>query len=263
MKKIRKLPLVSLVGAGPGDEELITVKGLKAIQQADVIIYDALVNKALLKYAPDTCQFIYVGKRGGQRSTPQEVINEYLVQAAQHHGHVVRLKGGDPFVFGRGYEEVEYLEQHNIPVHLIPGISSCIDVPEMEKVPVTSRGVARSFWVLTATTSTDALANDLFWAMKSSATVVILMGRRKLPQIANIYLKNGRADTPVMVVQNGTMKTRKKKVVGTMKNIVEQVEAAELGAPCIIVVGDVVGLHHQEVLELQLEQLHKQKQRVI
>ena len=161
MKKVRKLPIVSIVGAGPGDAELITLKGLKAIQTADAIVYDALVNTALLGHAKDDCRLIFVGKRAGKVSTPQDQINETMLSEAINHGHVVRLKGGDPFVFGRGREEYSFLRRYNISVNIIPGISSCIAVPEIEKVPVTHRGVAQSFWVLTATTSLDKLAGDL------------------------------------------------------------------------------------------------------
>lgn len=243
MITIRNLPLVTLVGAGPGDIDLITVKGMKAIHQADVIVYDALVNKDLLDEAKSGCQFIFVGKRGGKRSVSQDLINETIVQSALNHGHVVRLKGGDPFVFGRGHEEYTYVKDRGIPINIIPGISSCIAVPEMEKIPVTRRGISESFWVITATTKSGALSKDIGIAAKSNCTLVILMGRRKLNEIVSIYSKINM-DTAIMIVQSGTC-DNKKVVIGNMSNIIEKADGANIGTPATIVIGDVVTLHSQ------------------
>ncbi|MBT8185289.1 MAG: uroporphyrinogen-III C-methyltransferase, partial [Eudoraea sp.] len=144
-----KIPKLTVVGAGPGDIELITLKAIKALGDADVVLYDALVETALLNYAPDA-EHIYVGKRKGCYAYRQDQINELIVSRANSHGHVVRLKGGDPLVFGRGAEEIEYAAKFGLDVQMIPGISSCIAVPGSQNIPVTMRGLAESFWVITA-----------------------------------------------------------------------------------------------------------------
>lgn len=235
------VPKITLVGAGPGDPDLITLKGLKAIQSAAVILYDALVNPVILKEAPAALK-IFVGKRAGKHSATQEAINLLMVQYAFSHGHVVRLKGGDAFVFGRGHEELNFAQSFDIPVEIVPGISSCIAVPELQEVPLTRRGVNESFWVMTATTRHGKLSNDIAVAAQSSATIVILMGLRKLAAITACFLAEGKAETPVMVIQNGS--TPKEKVVlGTVETIEAAVKAANLGTPAIIVIGNVVALH--------------------
>ncbi|MEN0004944.1 MAG: uroporphyrinogen-III C-methyltransferase [Bacteroidota bacterium] len=238
----RVFPKISLVGAGPGDPELISLKGYKAIKKADVILYDALVHPALVEEAPQSAIKVFVGKRAGQHSFSQEQINFLLVQYAYSHGHVVRLKGGDAFVFGRGHEELNFAQSFEIPVELIPGISSCIAVPELQQVPVTRRGVNESFWVLTATTRSGKLSKDIAVAAQSSATIVILMGLRKLAAIVECFLAQGKETTPVMVVQSGSFETEKV-VLGSVQDIVEKVKKAQLGTPAIIVIGDVVALH--------------------
>ena len=183
----KKQPKITLVGAGPGDPELITVKGLKAIQSADVILYDALANPALINEAPQDALKIYVGKRAGKHKLKQEEINLLLVQSAFLHGHAVRLKGGDSFVFGRGHEEIEFARAFDIPTSIVPGISSCIAVPELQEVPLTRRGLNESFWVITATTRSGKLSKDMSLAAQSTATVVVLMGMRKLPEIMRMF----------------------------------------------------------------------------
>jgi uroporphyrin-III C-methyltransferase len=147
-----KIPKITLVGAGPGDTELITLKGLNALKTADVVLYDALVNQDLLAYAPKESIKIYVGKRNHQHAYTQEQINTLIVDMAYTHGHVVRLKGGDSFVFGRGQEELNYANAFNIETSVVPGISSSISVPALAGIPVTHRGVSESFWVITGTT---------------------------------------------------------------------------------------------------------------
>lgn len=236
------IPKITLVGAGPGDPDLITLKGLKAIQKANVILYDALINPILLEEAPTDALKIFVGKRAGKHSASQDKINLLLVQFAYSHGHVVRLKGGDSFVFGRGHEEMDFAQSFNIPVEVVPGISSCIAVPELQEVPLTRRGVNESFWVMTATTRYGKLSKDIEIAAQSSATIVILMGLRKLKAIAKCFIKKGKAKTPVMVIQNGSAKNEKV-VLGTVDTIVEAVQKEELGTPAIIVIGNVVALH--------------------
>lgn len=237
-----KLPKISIVGAGPGDPDLLTIKGLKAIQSADVILYDALVNPEILAEAPATAVRIYVGKRANNHRYAQDEINKMIVDYAYTHGHVVRLKGGDPFVFGRGHEELEYAEAFNIETAIVPGISSCIAVAELQKVPLTRRGVNESFWVMTATTRSGNLSNDVAIAAQSSATAVILMGIRKIEQIAALFAKAGKGDTAAMVIQNGS-RADERTVVGTVSTIAAKVKALNIGTPGIIVIGEVVELH--------------------
>lgn len=235
-------PKLTLVGAGPGDPDLLSIKGMKAIQAADVVLYDALIDDALLDYAKPEALKIYVGKRADNHRYKQEEINRMIVAYAFNYGHVVRLKGGDPFVFGRGQEEKEYAEIFDIQVDVVQGISSSIAVPVSQGIPVTKRGVNESFWVITATTSNGDLSKDIALAAQSSATVVILMGVRKLPQIAELFQKLGKSDIPVAVIQNGTT-ANEKAAVGTMQTIVDQVNDAAIGTPGIIVVGEVVADH--------------------
>jgi len=235
-------PKVTLVGAGPGDPDLLTVKGLKALQKADVVLYDALVNPVLLEEAPEKALKVFVGKRAGKHRFAQEEINMMIVQHAFNYGHVVRLKGGDSFVFGRGHEELAFVSSFDIEVEVVPGISTCIALPELQKVPLTRRGLNESFWVLTATMRNGDLSKDVAIAAQSSATSVILMGLRKLPQIAELYAANGKEKTPVMVIQNGSL-PNEQHAIGTVDTIEEVVKEKGLGTPAIIVIGEVVGLH--------------------
>ncbi len=234
-------PKLTLVGAGPGDAELITLKGIKALRAADVILYDALVNKELLEYADDV-PAIFVGKRAGNHELPQEGINELIVQSALTYGHVVRLKGGDPFVFGRGHEEIEYAQAHGIETAVVPGISSSIAVPELQSIPLTRRGVSESFWVLTGTTRAGQLSADLQLAAQSNATAIILMGVHKLAEITALYRAHGRCSLPVAVIQNGSLPTERI-VVAEVDTIVDVVQRENIGAPAIIVIGEVVRTH--------------------
>ena len=214
---------LTVVGAGPGDLELITVKAIKALQNADVVLYDALVDKALLEYA-DKAEHIFVGKRKGCYAFHQDQINELIVQRAQSRGHVVRLKGGDPFVFGRGAEEMAYAAVYGLEVAIVPGISSCISVPASQNIPVTKRGAAESFWVITGTTKEHKLSSDIHLAAKSNATVVILMGMSKLSAIVELFTKENKSDLPVAIIQNGTREEERVGVgtIKTIENIVEK-----------------------------------------
>ena len=159
---------VSLVGAGPGSADLITIRGLKVLQSADVVLYDALVDKTLLEEIPEHIPIIYVGKRCAKHSFTQDKINQLIVESAFNYGHVVRLKGGDPFVFGRASEEIDYAEYFGLPVEVVPGITSAIAVPASQGIPVTKRGVSSSFWVLTATTKEQEFSKDFELASQSS-----------------------------------------------------------------------------------------------
>ena len=232
-------PKVTLVGAGPGDPDLLTIKGVKALSEANVVLYDALANEEILTYAPKKSIKIFVGKRKGLHEYSQDQINQLIVDNALTYGHVVRLKGGDPFIFGRGSEEIEYVESFGIPTFVVPGISSSIAVPAYQGISITKRGVSESFWVITGTTSYRKLSNDVALAAKSSATVVILMGMSELSQIVALFQKENKGEIPVAIIQNGTM-PNEKIGVGTVDTIVNVVQMNNLSSPAIIVIGEVV-----------------------
>lgn len=234
-----KKPSLTLVGAGPGDPELLTLKGLKALEAADIVLYDALVSREILDFIPPGVSVISVGKRAGVHSHTQDEINTLIVESAFLHGHVVRLKGGDPFVFGRATEEIEYASRYGIPTQVVPGISSALSVPAAVSIPLTSRGVSESFWVVTGTTMTGALSADVALAAQSTATVIILMGLKKLAEIMELFQAYGKGETPVAVIQNGTLASQRH-VVGTVSTIAELVKEEDLGSPGIIIAGDVV-----------------------
>lgn len=239
---IVKEPKITLVGAGPGDAELITIKGLKALQTADVVLYDALVNDELLDFAPEHAVKVYVGKRSGDHSYSQEAVNKLMIDYAINYGHVVRLKGGDPFVFGRGFEELDFAASYSIPAQVIPGISSSIAVPGLQQIPVTHRGMSESFWVVTGTTASGEVSVDLYEAAKTNATVVVLMGIKKLAEIADIFRQQGKGKLPVAVIQSGST-TEEKVAVGIADTIAEVAQDHQIKAPALIVFGEVVSLH--------------------
>ena len=245
-KKIQ--PKLTLVGAGPGDPGLITVKAIQALGKADIVLYDALVNPVLLNYVPPGVKKILVGKRSGQHSFKQEQINNLIVQLAFGYGNVVRLKGGDPFVFGRGYEEIEYARSFQVKTEVIPGISSSIGVPALAGIPVTHRGASESFWVITGTTRTGELSQDIKLAAQSTATVVILMGVSKLHEIVQIYKSQEKGELPIALIQNGTL-PEEKIAVGTVNTIEEIVNNKRIGSPAVIVAGEVVRLHPEFIAE--------------
>lgn len=242
-------PKLTVVGAGPGDADLITLKAIKALKNADVVLYDALVNADLLEYVNPNAELIFVGKRRGCYRYQQEQINELIVARGKSHGHVVRLKGGDPFVFGRGAEEMEYAAKKGLQVAMVPGISSSLAVPAYQNVPLTKRGSSESFWVITGTTKQHKLSSDVALAAKSSATVVILMGMGKLSQIVKLFQQEGKYNLPVAIIQDGTT-TREKIGVGTVNTIEAIVEEKQLSNPAIIILGEVVK-HREEILEIQ------------
>jgi len=246
---------LSLVGAGPGDPELITLKAIKIIASADVILYDALVNEELLNYASPNAVKRFVGKRYGCHSLSQDEINILIIKYAGSHGHVVRLKGGDPFVFGRAYEEMEAARNAGIDVQVIPGISSVIAVPASQMIPLTCRGVNESFWVTTGTTQSGEISNDIKLAAQSSATVVILMAMSKLEAIMDIFMANNKADTPVAIIQDGTTH-QEKMVMGKVKDISFKSQYAKLTNPAIIIVGEVVKLHSTQFNKMVLSHLN-------
>ena len=238
---------LSLVGAGTGDPDLLTIKAVKTLATANVVLYDALVNPKILEYAPKGALKIFTGKRAGKHYSTQDEINQLIVKYAFSHGHVVRLKGGDPFVFGRGHEELTYARLFGISTVVVPGISSSIALAGLQQVPVTKRGINESFWVITGTTRGGKLSSDIAVATQSSATVVILMGLRKIKQITALFQQAGKGQTPVMVVQNGSLPTERV-VLGTVNTIAEIVEQEGIQTPATIVIGKVVALHPQYIL---------------
>jgi len=235
---------VYLTGAGPGDVELLTLKAHRVIGEADVIIYDRLANPEILEMAKDGCEFVYVGKEDGRHTLPQDEINEVIYQNALKHEIVVRLKGGDPFVFGRGGEEGAYLKERGIVFEIIPGITSAISVPAYAGIPVTHRGVAVSFRVVTGHESPNKKESQIPWEnFKTNDTIIFLMGLHNLEKISSKLIEIGKPkDFPCAVISKGTTKEQKV-VVGTLENIKEK--AKDLPTPALIVVGEVVKLREQ------------------
>lgn len=231
-------PKLSVVGAGPGDPELITIKALNALKDAKVVLFDALINRELLEYAPQA-EHIFVGKRKDKHRYSQDEINELIVKYALERGHVVRLKGGDPFIFGRGSEEINYAKSKGLETAVVSGITSSIAVPANVGIPLTQRGTSESFWVITGTTTQKKLSEDVRLAAQSTATVVILMGMAKLAEIVDIFSYYGKGNIPVGIIQNGTT-TNEKSGFGTIKSIEKVVAEKQLTAPAIIVIGEVV-----------------------
>ncbi len=235
---------VILVGAGPGDPDLITIKGVKSLQRADVVVYDRLANPELLDFAPPWAEFIYVGKEPKRHRLSQDDINALLVEKAREGKTVVRLKGGDPFVFGRGGEECLVLYQAGIAFEVVPGISSSLAVPAYAGISVTQRHVATSFTVVTGHTASTEDPYGADWSdLPRKGTLVILMGVRHLPKITQQLIEDGRSpDTPAATIHWGT--TIEQVVVqGTLATIAE--EAQGVRPPAITVVGDVVSLREQ------------------
>lgn len=237
---------VLLVGGGPGDPGLITVKGLKAVQQADCIVYDRLVSGELLQEAKPECELIYVGKEDRRHTMRQEEINELLVSMAMKYSRVVRLKGGDPYVFGRGGEEALFLQEKGVSFEVIPGVSSSVAGLAYAGIPITHRGLAGGFHVVTAHDRLDELADIDFKAMAAGRdTCVFLMGLSKVREIARRLMEEGMApDTPAAVLSNATT-LRQKTCSGELSGLADAVEAAGLKSPALIVVGKVAGLRER------------------
>ena len=230
---------LTLIGAGPGDPELITIKGQKALQNADVVLYDALINTELLKYAPKA-EHIYVGKRRAIHSMSQEQINDKIIELSKTNKNIVRLKSGDPFIFGRGHEEIDFAESHGMTTDVIPGVSS-IQLGGLFNIPLTRRGVNDSFWVVTATCEDGSLSREINLAAQSTSTLVILMGLHKLNEIVDIMKKSGKENASVALISKGSWPDEKI-VTGTVNNIEEVVAKENINAPTIIIIGDVVDL---------------------
>lgn len=235
---------VSLLGAGPGDPGLLTLRGARALSEADVVVYDYLANSALLAHARSEAETIYVGKKAGSHTRTQDEINGLLVQRAQAGQRVVRLKGGDPFVFGRGGEEALALAEAGIPFEVVPGVTSAIAAPAYAGIPVTHRGLASSFAVITGHEDPTKEESAIDWAYLARGvdTLVFLMGVGNLPRIVDQLFRHGRSpETPVALVRWGTL-PRQQSVRGTLATIVDQVNAANLKPPAVAVIGAVAGL---------------------
>ncbi len=238
---------VYLVGAGPGDPGLITVKGLECLKQADVIIYDHLLDEQLVAQASPEAEKIYVGKTARQHVMEQDEINQLLVDKAKPGKIVVRLKGGDPFVLGRGGEEAEALQQNHIPFEVVPGVSSAIAVPAYAGIPLTHRRLASSFAVITGHEDPNKAISSIAWEKLATAidTLVFLMGRQNLAKIVDKLVENGRPqNTPVAVISDGTS-PRQQTVTGTLADIAGRVAGQGLTPPAVIVVGEVVKLREK------------------
>ncbi len=235
---------VVLVGAGPGDTGLLTLKGEKYIKQADCLVYDRLSSPEFLSMAKAGCELIYVGKENHKHVMKQDAINELLYEKSKYHELVVRLKGGDPYVFGRGGEEALYLVDRNVEVEVVPGVSSSVAALAAAGIPITHRGIAKGFQVITAHSRKDEEA-DIDYSLLTDETItcVFLMGLAHVKSIAAGLMKAGRrADTPAAVISNGTLAAQRK-CIGTLADIGEKIEEAKLISPAIIVVGDVVSLN--------------------
>lgn len=237
-RKLEPQPRLTVVGAGPGDPELITLKAIKSIASAQAVLYDALVDISLLAHCSETCEQIYVGKKPGE-SHSQAAINELIVEKAYALGHVVRLKGGDPFVFGRGQEEIEFAKSYGLLTGYIPGISSSYAAPGAADIPLTVRGVNESFWVMTGTKSDGSLSEDLKLGLQSTATLVILMGMNKLGEIASLCQTYGKGDISAAIIQNGTL-ANQRVGISTAAELENLAKKEDLRNPAIIVIGEVV-----------------------
>jgi len=242
MSAIRKI--VYLIGAGPGDPGLISVKGAECLAKADVVVYDYLSNPRLLSHCRPDAEKIYVGKKGSQHTLEQEDINKLLVEKASAGNIVARLKGGDPFVFGRGGEEALALTESGIPFEVVPGITAAVAGPAYAGIPVTHRDLTSTFALITGHEDPTKEESSIDWAKVATGigTIAFYMGVKNLPRIVQKLVDNGRsADTPVAVIRWGT-KAEQRTVVGTLQDIVQKVRDAKIAAPAITIVGEVVKL---------------------
>ena len=233
--------LVSLVGAGPGDPGLMTIKGMRCLAEADVVIYDFLANSVLLEKARPGCEILCAGKQAGRHSMAQEEINALIVEKALEGKRVCRLKGGDPFVFGRGGEEALHLREKGVPFEVVPGVTSAVAVPAYAGIPVTHRGAAASFRVITGHEAPGKQESDLNWdeIAATEGTLVFLMGVRNLPLICERLIAGGRSpETPAAIIARGTGPAQRT-VLATLGDIVERMEEAGIKPPAVTVVGEV------------------------
>jgi uroporphyrin-III C-methyltransferase len=234
---------VYLVGAGPGDPQLLTIKAVKVLKEADVVIYDRLVGEEILCLAPEGAEMIYVGKRTGKHEVPQDKITELIVEKAQSGGKIVRLKGGDPFIFGRGGEEAEALVEKGIEFEVVPGVSSSVAAPMYAGIPLTHRDYAASVAIITGHRAGDA-EKVIDWVKIAIAvdTMVILMGVESLDSIVCKLLEGGvSADKPVAIVESGTY-PKQRTLISTLGKIVKEADQKKIKPPAVIVIGEVANL---------------------
>ena len=241
------LGVVSLVGAGPGDPGLITVKGLQRLREADVVAYDRLIDRRLLDEARDDAELIDVGKRAGEKGAPQKNIHTILIDKAHEGKKVVRLKGGDPFVFGRGGEEAQVLAMAGIPFEVVPGVSSASAAPAYAGIPLTHREAASSFTVVSAVEDATKKESAIPWSTlaKTGGTLVVMMGWRALPRVVERLLEGGMTSSMSAAVVRWGTEPYQQTVVGNLGNIVKRAQAAELGPPVVVVIGRVVSLREE------------------
>ena len=234
------LPELIVAGAGAGDPELITLKAYRLLQEVPVVLYDNLVNKSLLEYTRPDCENIYVGKLPYGNYTPQEQINELIKEKAFAKGRVLRLKGGDPFIFGRGFEEILYARQYGIKTTFIPGITS-MQASGLYDIPLTFRNISESIWVVTGTKKDGSLSADLQLAIQSKATVVIYMGMKKLTEIASIYIDKGYGDMPAAIIHYASLPYHKI-AKGCIKDLPQLATEQHITHPSLIIIGPVTNI---------------------
>ena len=228
--------VVYLIGAGPGDPDLITLKAVKILKKADVVVYDRLANEKILEYAKDA-ELIYVGKKAGEHYKSQDEINQILLEQGKKHNVVVRLKGGDPFVFGRGGEEMLALLNEGISVEFVPGVTSAIGVPTSVGLPVTHRGVATSFTVVTGHEDPTKKEKQVKWDYTAD-TIIILMGVGRLKDNVQEIINYRAPETPVCVIENGTL-PKERVVMGTLGDITKK----NINTPALVIIGNVVDVY--------------------
>ncbi|MGC9975227.1 MAG: uroporphyrinogen-III C-methyltransferase [Syntrophales bacterium] len=234
---------VYIIGAGPGDPGLFTIKGLRCLKEADVIIYDYLVNVEIIHQAKESARLIYAGKKGGEHTLSQDEINRLLTEEAMRGNVVARVKGGDPFIFGRGGEEAEILAQSGIPFEIVPGVTSAAAAPAYAGIPLTHRGYASTVAFVTGHEDTTKEESDIDWeSLAEIGTVVFLMGVKNLSRItANLMVHGKHADTPVALIRWGTTENQET-LTGTISDIAEKAEEKHFSPPAVLVVGGVVDL---------------------
>ena len=226
--------VVYLIGAGPGDADLITLKAVNTLNKADVVLYDYLANEEILSHAPDTAKKIYVGKKAGEHYKTQDEINELIIKEAESHENVVRLKGGDPFIFGRGGEEILALMEHNVKFEVIPGVTSAIGVPTSLGLPLTHRAIATSLTIVTGHEDPTKAESQVHWDYTAD-TLVILMGIGNIKQNTKEIMKYRPVNTPVCVIESGTL-PNERVIFSTLVEIADE----KINTPAILIIGDVV-----------------------
>jgi len=240
MKEDKKRGKVFIVGAGPGDPELITIKAVKVLKRADIVFFDRLVNKDILQYVNREAKLVFVGKGDKKHSIPQEEINKLLLDAVKNYKNVVRLKGGDPFLFGRGGEETIFLAENNIDFEIIPGVTSAIAVPELAGIPITYRSLSSSIVILTGHSRNGKLPEFDWKAISKIDTIVILMGVSRRDEIAKKLIDNGlEPQTPVIFIENGTTENQKE-IITTLSEVANG--KVDVNPPAIFLIGKVVNL---------------------